>query len=140
MHYSLSYLSYLSYHSNLSNLSYPIQLNLHQFFNTHNWFIATTTISVASSKTNKNSCCYNYYNKFFHNSKFIFTKLQQLFKIRVRSCLNFIEKYFYYCEAAFGFFESILGIFYFLSFGNSPLFPARCERKPTRKQLTNNPK
>ncbi len=130
MHYSLSYHSNLS---NLCNLSYPIQLNLHQFFNTHNGFITSATISVACSKTNKNSCCYYYHNKFFHNFNFIFTKLQQLFKIRVRNCLNFIEKYFYYCEAGFGFFESILGIFYFLSFGNSPLFPAICERKPTQK-------
>ena len=43
----------------------------------------------------------------------------------LRSCLNFIEKYSYHCEAGFGFFESIFGIFSFLSFGNSPLFPAR---------------
>ena len=56
----------------------------------------------------------------------------------MRSCLNFIRKYFYLCEAGFGFFESVLGIFPFLSFGNSPLFPARCERKSTLKQLSNN--
>ena len=55
------------------------------------------------------------------------------FKQLLRSCLNFIEKYSYHCEAGFGFFESILGIFSFLSFGNSPLFPARCERKSTQK-------
>ena len=57
----------------------------------------------------------------------------------LRNCLNFIRKYFYHCEAGFGFFESIFGIFSFLSFGNSPLFPARCERKYTQKQLSNNP-
>ena len=57
----------------------------------------------------------------------------------LRSCLNFIRKYFYHCEAGFGFFESVSGIFSFLSFGNSPLFPARCERKSTRKQFSNNP-
>ena len=56
-----------------------------------------------------------------------------------RSCLNFIRKYFYHCETGFGFFGAIFGIFPFLSFGNSPLVPARCERKSTQKQLSNNP-
>ena len=59
--------------------------------------------------------------------------------MRLRNCLNFIRKYFYHCEVSFGFFESVLGIFSFLSFGNSPLFPARCERKSTQKQFSNNP-
>ena len=33
--------------------------------------------------------------------------------------------------------ESIIGIFSFLFFGNSPLFPAKQQRKPTQKMRLN---
>ena len=45
---------------------------------------------------------------------------------------------FLYSRFYFGFFESVFGIFSLLSFGNSPLFPAKQQRKSTQKQFSNN--
>ena len=49
-----------------------------------------------------------------------------------------MKKLFVYPIAFFGFFDTFYGIFLFVVFENSPLFPATSKNKSTRKKLSNN--
>ena len=64
-------------------------------------------------------------------------KFKQIHNIFIFFVVNkkqfeFYWKIFLYLRCYFGLFESIFGIFSFLFFGNSPLFPAKQQRKSTQ--------